>query len=200
MNIVNVGYGSTNYYVVSSGRKRLLVDIGWPGTLPQLLANLRRADIPLGEIGHLLATHYHPDHAGAAQELAEMGVRLLVMETQREAIPLLGGWMKPEHRYKAIDARGAIILSATESRRFLGGLGIAGAIVATPGHSDDSVTLVLDDGDAFTGDLPGPSYADAAKQVMVRKSWRSIASLGARTIRRGHGPARDIDSIVGEIP
>lgn len=28
--IVNVGYRSTNYWVVSAGRSRLLVDLGWP--------------------------------------------------------------------------------------------------------------------------------------------------------------------------
>lgn len=27
--IVNVGYRSTNYWVVSAGRSRLLVDLGW---------------------------------------------------------------------------------------------------------------------------------------------------------------------------
>jgi glyoxylase-like metal-dependent hydrolase (beta-lactamase superfamily II) len=29
--IINVGYRSTNYWVVSAGTSRLLVDIGWPG-------------------------------------------------------------------------------------------------------------------------------------------------------------------------
>jgi hypothetical protein len=31
--IVNVGYRSTNYWVVGAGASRLLVDIGRPGTL-----------------------------------------------------------------------------------------------------------------------------------------------------------------------
>jgi hypothetical protein len=31
--IVNVGYRSTNYWIISSGSSRLLVDIGWPGTM-----------------------------------------------------------------------------------------------------------------------------------------------------------------------
>lgn len=40
--IVNVGYRSTNFYVVSAGRSRLLVDLGWPGTFDTLRANLAR--------------------------------------------------------------------------------------------------------------------------------------------------------------
>ena len=67
--IINVGYASTNYYVLGSSTTRLLIDVGWPGTLPRLRANLRRTGIPLQDIGYLLVTHYHPDHAGLAQEL-----------------------------------------------------------------------------------------------------------------------------------
>ena len=76
MNVVNVGYASTNYYVIGAGTSRLLVDAGWPGTMGQLLANLRRKGIRLGEIRCLLATHYHPDHAGLVQELRNEGLRL----------------------------------------------------------------------------------------------------------------------------
>lgn len=44
--IVNVGYRSTNFWVVSVGRSRLLVDLGWPGMFGTLVANLGRMDIP----------------------------------------------------------------------------------------------------------------------------------------------------------
>ena len=66
--IINVGYRSTNYWVVSAGTSRLLVDLGWPGTLGQLLATLKRMDVPLRDLRYGLATHYHPDHAGLAQD------------------------------------------------------------------------------------------------------------------------------------
>lgn len=47
--IVNVGYRSTNYWVVTAGRSRLLVDVGYPGAMGTMLANLRRMDVPLEE-------------------------------------------------------------------------------------------------------------------------------------------------------
>ena len=62
--IVNVGYRSTNYWVVSAGTSRLLVDLGWPGTMGKLSASLDRIGVPLNEIRYGLATHYHIDHAG----------------------------------------------------------------------------------------------------------------------------------------
>ena len=74
MNIVNVGYDSTHYYVLISTNTRLLIDIGWPGTRPKLVANLRRKDIAFADIDYLLVTHYHPDHAGPRSQGARCTV------------------------------------------------------------------------------------------------------------------------------
>jgi ribonuclease/clavin/mitogillin len=60
--------------VIATSKAKLLIDVGWPGTLPQLLHALKRTGMALPEITHLLVTHYHPDHAGLAQELKERGV------------------------------------------------------------------------------------------------------------------------------
>lgn len=67
MNVVNVGYDSTNYYLLEQNNVRVLIDVGWPGTLLKLLANLKRKGIELQTTRYLLITHYHPDHAGLAQ-------------------------------------------------------------------------------------------------------------------------------------
>ena len=87
--VVNVGYRSTNFWVVSQGTTRLLVDLGWPGTMGTMRANLQRAGVPLAEIHYGLATHYHPDHAGLAQELKRAGVPLLMMDVQIALAPML---------------------------------------------------------------------------------------------------------------
>lgn len=190
MNIVNVGYGSTNYYVIGSGTNRLLVDVGWPGTRGTLLANFKRKGIAVAEIRYLLATHYHPDHAGLVQELKNMGMRLMVVEGQRAAIPQLKQWMKPEMGYLDIDLRDNTEVTIEASRAFLAKVGIAGEIVATPGHSDDSVTLVLDSGDAFTGDLQSESRAEEADVETVKRSWEKLRAMNVRAIHPGHGPSR----------
>ena len=43
---------------------------------------MRKGTIPLQDIGYLLVTHYHPDHAGLAQELKARQV-LAGLESQR---------------------------------------------------------------------------------------------------------------------
>ena len=117
--IVNVGYRSTNFWVVSADTSRILVDLGWPGTMGMLRANLKRMDIPLKEIRYGLATHYHIDHAGLGQELKQAGVPLLVVDVQVDAIPLMKTWIKPQDNYVEITTHDNVIIPCAESRPLL---------------------------------------------------------------------------------
>lgn len=190
--IVNVGYRSTNYWVVSVGTSRLLVDIGWPGTMATMRANLGRMGIPLDEIRFALATHYHMDHAGLAQEFKHAGVPLLVLETQAAAIPLMKAHMKPRDNYLEITLQDNVNISFADSRAVLAKIGIAGEILSTPGHSDDSVSLLLDDGSVFTGDLTHPSLACEDDAPIVAASWKLLRDRGATRVYPGHGPIRSL--------
>ncbi len=193
--IVNASYRSTNYWVISAANERLLVDLGWPGTLGILRANLKRKGVPLREIRYALATHYHIDHAGLAQELKQAGVALLVLETQTEAIPAMKQWTKPQDHYVDISLDGNVNLAFADSRQLLQQIGVAGAILHTPGHSDDSVSLLLDDGAAFTGDLtPLPLAGDDETGRAVVASWRLLRQHGAQRIYPGHGPVRLLEA------
>lgn len=189
--IVNVGYRSTNYWVVSAGTSRLLVDIGWPGTLGTMKANLKRMGVPLREIRYALATHYHIDHAGLAEELKREGVPLLVIDLQVSAIPLMKNWTKPQDAYVEITPDGNVVISCEQSRRLLDGIGIAGEILHTPGHSEHCVSLLLDDGSVFTGDLPPEAHA--FDNPVALATWRLLHEKGATRIYPAHGPVRAMD-------
>jgi ribonuclease/clavin/mitogillin len=193
MNVVNVGYDSTNYYVLADSRPRLMVDVGWPGTLPKLQHACKRMSVDLADIQHILLTHYHPDHAGLAQELKNTGVKLIVLENQHAAIPLLRSYMKQENHYVEIELRDNLSLTIDDSRTFLAGLGIQGEIIATPGHSDDSVTLILDEGAAFTGDLTHPLMLTGDADDPSRQSWAKIRARNVKTVYAGHGPVWQLD-------
>jgi ribonuclease/clavin/mitogillin len=190
--IVNVGYKSTNYWVVSAGTSRLLVDLGYPGTMGMMLANLKRMGVPLKEIRYGLATHYHLDHAGLAQELKLAGVPLLVLDLQVPAIPLLKSWMKPQDHYLDITLEDNHTIPPARSRAVLAEMGIAGEILPTPGHSDDSVSLLLDDGAVFTGDLTHPAFATEEQAAAVAASWRLLRDHGASRVYPGHGAIREM--------
>jgi len=193
LTIVNVGYRSTNFWVISAGRARVLVDIGWPGSMGLMRATLQQMDVPLGEIRYTLATHYHIDHAGLGEEFKRAGVPLLVMDLQVDAIPRMKTWVKPQDGYVEITATGNVVISCAESRPLLARLGIAGEILPTPGHSDDSVSLLLDSGAAFTGDLTHPARVALEDPDVVAASWRLLRERGATHIYPGHGPAQPIE-------
>ena len=186
--IVNVGYRSTNYWVISNGRSRLLVDIGWPGTLGTMKANLKKMDIPLHEIRYALATHYHIDHAGLGEELKREGVPLLVVDIQETAVFLMKQWTKPHDNYVEITPKGNLVISCAQSRQLLADIGIAGEILPTPGHSDHCVSLLLDDGSVFTGDLP-PEQS-AFDNPVALASWQQLRERGAARVYPAHGPIR----------
>ncbi len=188
---MNVGYRSTNYWVVSAGTSRLLVDIGWPGTLGILKANLKKMDIPLHEIRYALATHYHIDHAGLAEELKIEGVPLLVLDVQVNAIPMMKTWTKPGDNYVEITENGNVVISFKQSRQLLNQIGIAGEILHTPGHSDHCVSLLLDDGSAFTGDLPLEAYAFDNPTALA--TWGLLRKRGATQVYPAHGPIKAIN-------
>jgi endoribonuclease LACTB2 len=170
MTILNIGYLSTNYYLLDSGKATLLVDAGWPGTIGKFRHVLSSRGVDIGTIHYFFVTHFHPDHAGLARELKETGLRFILLREQEFAATV----------------KGDILLSVAESRVFLRGLGFAGEFVLTPGHSDDSVTLVLDSGEAFTGDLP-LGMTDGNNEL-VRQSRENLRAMGVRSVYPGHGP------------
>lgn len=195
VNIVNVGYDSANYYVVEQNGSRLLVDVGMPGTLPRLLASLKRKGFALGDLGCVCATHYHPDHAGIVPDLKNKGIKHVVLEQQLAGAAQLNAAMKSKSGYVNLRLDDSIRLTEATSRAWLAGFGLQGEIVSTPGHSDDSISLVLDEGIAFTGDLTPASMVDAGQTQVAQRSWGLLHSLNVRTIYPGHGASRPIPAV-----
>jgi endoribonuclease LACTB2 len=188
MNIVNVGYDSTNYYMLADSKPRLLIDVGWPGTLSKLQHQCKRRGIALDQLKHFLATHYHPDHAGLAEELKRTGSQLVILEVQISAVPVLGTYMKPQNNYVEIELANTVQVNFANSRAFLKNIGVEGEIIHTPGHSDDSVTIILDSGAAFTGDLTHPVMIEDNASPAYQ-SWERIQAKNVTMIYPGHGPA-----------
>ena len=186
-NIVNVGYDSTNFYIIAGTAKAmLLVDCGWPGTMGRLKSRIKRKGIEFHQVQYLLVTHYHPDHAGLAQELRNAGMKLILMDTQVPFVGQMKKYMKPNSGYVDIVVEGSFMLKTPDSRSFLKQIGINGEIFSTPGHSPDSVSLILDDGIAFTGDLTFESLLPA-EDTLCRETWSRIYGLGVRKVYPAHG-------------
>ena len=79
------------------------------------------------------------------------------------------------------------MVSLDESRAFLNELGINGQIISTLSNSADSITVILDEGIAITGDLEPQSYIDAyADNQALKADWEKILSFHPRRICHAH--------------
>jgi glyoxylase-like metal-dependent hydrolase (beta-lactamase superfamily II) len=185
MKPILITYDSTNLYLVQASCGWIMVDTGWAGRFAKLLHALRRYDIRADEIKYVMVTHFHPDHAGLVQDVKNLGAKLILHPCQLPFVGELKRFFKPHHQFREIEPANNLTLSSQESRIFFNEIGIQGEILPTPGHSDDSVSLVIDACCAFTGDLPSLSIADA--DPVVRESWMRIQQYGVRTIYPGHG-------------
>jgi endoribonuclease LACTB2 len=185
LKIINVGYRSVNCYLLDTEKAKLLIDVGWPGGMQMLKWSFAKEGLSVKDVTHVLVTHYHMDHGAIAQELKDKGAKLIVMETQKNHLNDQKKFIKAPMVYHEIKTGDNLDLAFSDSRKFLETLGLNGEIISTTGHSSDHVTLVLDEGIAFTGDLPpingSPEGSDAFKD------WQRMLKIGVTRIYPAHG-------------
>ena len=64
-------------------------------------------------------------------------------------------------------------------------------IISTPSHSEDSITLVLDSGECFVGDLEPMEFMDGYEEnKTLQIDWKKDMSFSPRVIHYGHAPER----------
>lgn len=184
-------YDNTRTYLISAGDGYLLFDTGWAGTFPKLCKTLGEKKIKLSDIKYLLISHFHPDHMGIAGELAQEGITVLVMESQTDYVHSSDHIFAKDKRvpYVPISEKHTKVLSFAESRNFLQQLGVEGCILPTPGHSEDSISLCLDSGDFFVGDLYPLYELEVHEEAAVKKSWEKLLSLKPKCVFYGHAKA-----------
>ena len=84
--------------------------------------------------------------------------------------------------YTPADEKEALTVKCADSRKFLQTLGIQGEIISTPSHSKDSVSVILDFGDCFVGDLQRREYDPD------EDDWKRVMSFHPKRIYYAHGP------------
>jgi glyoxylase-like metal-dependent hydrolase (beta-lactamase superfamily II) len=88
--------------------------------------------------------------------------------------------------FKEISLDNIRIMTGAESRSLFKTLGFDGELIPTPGHSEDSITLIIDKDSAFTGDLPSSALAEAYHDRVIDDSWRRIGENGVKYIYPAH--------------
>ena len=194
MTIHELKYSNTNTYLIAGDKGKLLFDTGWAGTFPSFCREMGELHVPVQSIDYILISHFHPDHMGIAQEIADLGPVIAVLEVQSSFIHSADGVFIKEgnRRFKPIVDETVIILNDQDSRNFLNELGIPGEILYTPGHSDDSISLCLDNGSIFVGDLNPLYELEMHKGTRIEESWNKLLSLHPMTVYYGHAGKTEI--------
>jgi len=160
----------TNSYLLSSSSSAAAVIID-PGPLLEEHLQMLAAQ---GQVELILLTHRHADHAAGASRLAELtgaSVRAADPALCDGAPPLLGG---------------EVIT--------VGGWSIR--VIDTPGHTSDSVSFVLQDGEGSGAVLTGDTVLGRGSTVIDHpdgdladylQSLDVLAGLGAALVLPGHG-------------
>ena len=91
MKIYELKYSNTNTYLIEGSKGKLLFDTGWAGTFPLFCQSCGAIHIPVQDIDCLLISHFHPDHCGIAQEIADKGATIIAMDVPRRLKPLIPG-------------------------------------------------------------------------------------------------------------
>jgi ribonuclease/clavin/mitogillin len=199
-NLVTITIRSTHYYLIDALQGKLMVDAGWAGNLPELRSQLRRYDLDLAQIRFIMITHHHPDHAGLTQEIKQAcGARLIIHEKQIPFLEELKSFYARKGIYVPIQVESQDLILQDANREALNAIGVQGEIITTPGHSDDSVSLVLDSGMAFIGDLHRPDFVLDEARLATCQSWKKLISLNTNIIYPAHGNPFHIQDIRGSM-
>lgn len=223
---MKITYNSTNYYLEPCDNGFLLIDAGWYGKGKVFKKELNLLGIKPEQIKYILLTHHHHDHSAIVEELKILTNAKLIVHAKQ--IPYLKtgvtndgyikqyNWMlwlidklmKPfvKYKYPPISINNSdIIIDTDTNNNVLRNIGISGKIILTPGHSSDSISVLLDNGTAYVGDLAMnmrsmkligkiPLLIEAEDFEQVKLNMKKLVDLGCVKFCPSHG-----DVIVKEM-
>jgi glyoxylase-like metal-dependent hydrolase (beta-lactamase superfamily II) len=193
-----------------------LIDTGLPGSAPLIAAAIHQAGYEPADLRHLVLTHFHPDHIGAAADIAGWGeVEVLAHHADAPFIraqaagppPDLADWERP--LYEQITSQAASRATSPVApeppppprvdRELNDGdelsFGDGAVAVAVPGHTPGSVAIYLPRHQVlFTGDAAARTPDGTVicgvfnvNRPQAAASFRRLAGLDVVVACFGHG-------------
>ncbi len=222
MQIETIKVGVGNCYLIQD-EGLILIDGGSPNAFSDFSKGIQRIEINPKEIGAVIITHCHWDHIGYAKAIKDCTEAKIivhkneknVLEEGRHLMPpgvttwgkILGSLLeKWSQKFQIEPCEADIVIG--DNNQSLSEFGINGKIVFAPGHSFGSISIVLDSGDAFVGDMAmnslpmtiQPSLPIFAENVVkLNKSWKKLIDMGIKTVYPAHGKSFPIEKLLASI-
>ena len=222
VDIITIPLGFVQCYVLK-GEGIVAVDSGAPGKGSLFARTLEAKGIRLQDLNLVILTHGHWDHIGSAAELTSLtGAPLALHKAEASWLensikplsPGINTWGRilnmlqtPYLSFIKIPPS-KVEIEIEDDGMPLEDYGLPGRVVHTPGHSSGSVSVVLDSGEAFVGDLainkfpicvtPSlPIFAD--DQSALIDSWHKLIRLGVSKVYPAHGKPFPISVIEKQL-
>ena len=216
MEICPIRMGFDTIYILK-GEGVIIIDGGDPNKISKFKQGLEKASIMPADVQLIVLTHGHWDHIGSARDIKELtGAKILLHQrdmhflddTHPSQPPGFTPWgktviaaLKLYTRYVHIPPFGVDIVAGDEIIS-LAEYGIPGKVVPTPGHTWGSMSVLLDSGEGFVGDLgmnmiplrftPGlPIFGD--EMPIIKSSWQKLFGMGIKTIYPAHGASFPVE-------
>jgi len=209
-----VGFGHANVFFIRTDDGYILVDAGMPGDPETLDEVFATAGVDPDTIGLIVVTHGHMDHMGLTAYAKEItGAQVLCHQSlagklaggeieDSVAQNMMGGFINFMAGIQELtgggDIEGVQADILVDEPFDLSEYGISGRVIHTPGHSQGSLSIVLDNGETLIGDMvrdegdgeigPGMFYEDEGALVA---SLEEVVLLDSRTIYLSHGSTAD---------
>ncbi|MFO7965671.1 MAG: MBL fold metallo-hydrolase [Desulfobacterales bacterium] len=213
-----VKLGFVTCYLLESDSSFILVDAGYPKKEDRLWKFLDSRQIDPRHIKLIIITHGHVDHVGSLKPIKEKtGAPVLIHESEAPllssgrtpgvAITLkwLSRFVKMENGTSVAPVDPDITISGEYP---LNDYGITGKVIPTPGHTEGSLSVILDGENAIVGDiamkfpiLSRKSYEPIVARDLnqVYQSWQTLIDEGVRVIYPAHGKPIGIEVLQGLI-
>ncbi len=216
-----VPVGIDNCYLLR-GERTVLIDGGAPFGAGAFVRHMRQLGVDPQEIELVLLTHGHWDHiASLGFVLEQTGAKVAVHRSDQAWVeggtpPFPPGvnsygrgmiWMAERLIHPKLPSVKVDILLGDEGMS-LAEYGIPGKVVHTPGHTQGSVMILLETGEAFVGDMAmnawflrrTPGLPVLAEDLdMVVESWKKVLPTGIQRVYPAHGMDFPADVIRKEI-
>jgi glyoxylase-like metal-dependent hydrolase (beta-lactamase superfamily II) len=201
--------GKTNTYLLQSEYSYYaLIDSAVSKGGDQLINRLMRLGVTPELLKLIIITHTHYDHTGCLAQLQNWSHAQIICHqnaaenlsagrspTPRAANALLGKIISSiEKKNPDLSSYRPVYADITFTDQYdLSEWGIKGRLIFTPGHTSDSISVILESGIAFVGDtlfniLPcsvTPPFQEDHQSLY--DSWQKLISTGARQFLPGHG-------------
>lgn len=224
LKLYNVGNRFMNTYVYAIDGGYVMIDTGYENSFDSVYIKLKQYGISFHDIKYVFLTHAHDDHAGFLNELFSKypNIKVIMNGKAKNVLArgensfhggcsglvsfvfckLMGLFGKGEHTFPPVETQyfDRLMEVSSKNKEDLERK-LKGKILFTPGHTKDSISLMLSNGIIFCGDA-AMNGIPSIKRITIwmenkneyKKSWELLIAQKSKKLYPAHGkPFSDKD-------